>query len=322
MQAIVHTEFGAPDEVLRLEDTEAPHIGPGEVLVRVRATAVSKGDWLVTEGLPFIARPMYGIRRPRHRVAGQEFAGVVEAVGSAVTGLAPGESVFGWGHGALAEFVAVAATQLVAMPAGIGFDVAASVPVSGFAALQAVRDRGEVGDGDRVLVIGASGGVGSFAVQIAKAFGAEVTGVASTRNLDLLRSLGADHVIDYTAESIPEDGGYDVIIDIAGNTSLRTLRRALDRRGTLVVVGGSGGRWTMGFGRTVRAMVQSPFIRQRLRSLISSPNAADLATLAELLESRRVTPMVEGRFSLSDAASAIDLVGAGRSSGKTVVTVG
>jgi NADPH:quinone reductase-like Zn-dependent oxidoreductase len=321
MQAIIHTRFGAPGEVLRFGDTDGPALEPGGVLVRVRAAAVSKGDWLITQGLPFMARPMYGIRAPKQRVAGLEFSGVVEAAGPGADRFRPGDEVFGWGDGAMAEFVAVPAAQVAPKPEAVSFEQAAAAPVSGFAALQAVRDRGEVRAGGRVLVVGASGGVGSFAVQIAKAFGAEVTGVCSTRNVDLVRSLGADAVIDYRREEITARGRrFDVILDIAGNRPLSVLRQALEPDGTLVVVGGSGGRWTMGFGRTVRATLLSPFVRQRLRPLISKPNGADLAVLAELMESGRVTPLVGAGYPLRDAAEAVGLVGAGRSSGKTVVT--
>jgi NADPH:quinone reductase-like Zn-dependent oxidoreductase len=322
MKAIVHQAFGAPSEVLRLDDIDVPEIGPDEVLVRVHATAVAKGDWLIARGLPYIARPSYGIRSPKHRVAGLEFSGVVEAAGSAVTRFAAGDEVVGWGNEVLAEYAAIAEDQLVAKPSGIGFEEAAALPVSGFAALQAVRDQGDVGEGDRVLVIGASGGVGSFAVQIAKALGAEVTGVAGTRNLDLVRELGADHVIDYTSERIGDGGRrFDVIIDIAGNRSLSELRHALEPGGTLVIVGGSGGRATMGFGRTIRASMLSPFVGQRLRALISKPNAADLETLVDFVEAGSLIPRVAATYSLADAAAAIDLVGEGRSRGKTVVTV-
>lgn len=326
MQAIIHEAFGAPDEVLHLAEVSIPTIGRDEVLVRVRATAVAKGDWLIANGLPYVARPSYGIRTPKHRIAGLEFAGVVEAIGESVTRFAIGDEVVGWGNQALAERVAVPETQLAAKPADLGFETAAALPVSGFAALQAVRDQGGVAAGDRVLILGASGGVGSFAVQIAKALGAEVTGVASTRNLDLVRELGADHVIDYTKENV--DGGiggeaqrYDVIIDIAGNRPLRQLRRALRTDGTLVIVGGSGGPATMGFGRTIRATLLSPFVRQRLRALISKPNMADLETLIELAGRGVLTPRVDATYPLSEAAAAIELVGAGRSRGKTVVTV-
>jgi NADPH:quinone reductase-like Zn-dependent oxidoreductase len=322
MKAIVHEAFGAPSEVLRLDEIDVPAIDPDGVLVRVRATAVAKGDWLIAKGLPYVARPSYGIRSPKHRVAGLEFAGVVKAVGSAVTRLAEGDEVVGWGNQALAEYVAIAQNQLVPKPSTISFEQAAALPVSGFAALQAVRDQGEVSEGDRVLVIGASGGVGSFTVQIAKALGAEVTGVASTRNLELVRQLGADHIIDYTTEGIGDGGRrFDVIIDIAGNRPLSELRRALEPNGTLVIVGGSGGPATMGFGRTIRASLLSPFVGQRLRALISKPNATDLETLVGFAENRALTPQVDATYPLAAAAAAIDLVGAGRSRGKTVVTV-
>jgi NADPH:quinone reductase-like Zn-dependent oxidoreductase len=322
MKAIIHEAFGAPDEVLRLGDVDAPGVGPDDVLVGVRATAVAKGDWLVARGFPYIARPAYGLRRPRHHVAGLEFAGVVEAIGDSVTRFAVGDEVVGWGNEALAERVAVPEDQLAVKPADVSFEAAAALPVSGFAALQAVRDHGRVEPGDRVLVLGASGGVGSFAVQIAKAFGAEVTGVASTRNVDLVRELGADHVIDYTTEAIGGRGGcFDVIIDIAGNRPVAELRRALRPDGTLVIVGGSGGPVTMGFGRSIRASLLSPFVGQRLRAMISKPNVADLQTLIGYVERGELVPLVGATYPLADAATAIDLVGQGRSRGKTVVTV-
>jgi NADPH:quinone reductase-like Zn-dependent oxidoreductase len=322
MRAIIHEEFGAPAEVLRLADVAVPGIEPTEVLVRVEATAVAKGDWLVTKGLPYVARPAYGLRRPKHRVAGLEFAGVVAAVGDSVTRFAVGDEVVGWGNEALAERVAVPENQLALKPTGISFEAAAALPVSGSAALQAVRDLGGVEAGDQVLVLGASGGVGSFAVQIAKVLGAEVTGVASTRNVDLVRELGADHVIDYTTGGIGgDDHRFDVIIDIAGNRPLGELRRALRSDGTLVIVGGSGGPMTMGFGRTVRASMLSPFVSQRLRALISKPNLADLETLIDDVDRGALTPRVDATYPLSDAPAAIDLVGRGRSRGKTVVTV-
>lgn len=322
MKAIIHEAFGAPGEVLHLDDIEEPTVEADEVLVRVRATAVAKGDWLITQGLPYIARPAYGVRAPKHRVAGLEFAGVVAAVGESITRVAPGDEVIGWGNEALAEFVAVPEQQIAPKPPRISFEQAAAIPVSGFAALQAVRDRGAVTPGDRVLVIGASGGVGSFAVQIAKALGAAVTGVASTRNLDLVRAWGADDVIDYTVEDITDrDRRFDVVIDIAGNRPLTELRRVLEPTGRLVIVGGTGGRATMGFGRTVRAAMLSPFVAPRLTALISKPNLADLETLTRLVADGAVEPHVDATYPLEAAATAIDLVGAGRSRGKTVVTV-
>lgn len=322
MKAITHEAFGAPGDVLHLAEVAVPAIGRDEVRVRVRATAVAKGDWLIATGLPYVARPSYGVRTPKHRIAGLEFAGVVESIGAAVTRFEIGDEVVGWGNEALAERVAVPESQLAGKPAELAFEAAAALPVSGFAALQAVRDHGGVAPGDRVLILGASGGVGSFAVQIAKALGADVTGVASTRNLDLVRELGADRVIDYTTDDLERDGErFDVIIDIAGNRPLAQLRRALRRDGTLVIVGGSGGPATMGFGRTVRAALLSPFVRQRLRALISTPNLADLETLVDLAGRGVLTPCVDATYPLSEAAAAIELVGAGRSRGKTVVTV-
>ena len=323
MQAVIHERFGAPTDVLSMQDVETPVPGEGEVLVKVRATAVAKGDWLVSQGLPYIARPMYGIWKPKKRIAGLETAGVIAEVGPGVTGIEKGDEVFGWTDGgSLAEFVAVPADHLSHKPASLTFAEAAALPVSGFAALQAVRDTAGVEPGMSVLVIGASGGVGSFAVQIAKAFGAEVTGVASTRNIEMVRELGADHVIDYTRESITDLGReYDVVIDIAGNRSIGELRKALVKQGTAVIVGGSGGKATMGFGRTIRSMFVSPFVSQTLKPLLSKPNHDDLVALSELVEQGRLTPAVRATYSFAQAPEAIELVGAGRSRGKTVVTI-
>jgi NADPH:quinone reductase-like Zn-dependent oxidoreductase len=319
MQAIIHERFGAPTDVLTIQDVEMPAAGEGEVLVKVEATAVAKGDWLVSHGIPYVARPMYGIRTPKQQIAGLETAGIVEDVGPGVTGFEKGDEVFGWTDGgSLAEFVAVPADHLAHMPEGMGFEQAAAMPVSGFAALQAIGAAG-VEAGMSVLITGASGGVGSFAVQIAAARGAEVTGVASTRNLGFVRDLGAHHVIDYTQDEIT--GRYDVIIDIAGNRSIRELRRALTKTGTAVIVGGSGGRVTMGFGRTIRATLVSPFVSQRFTALISKPNQADLEALADLVRTGDLAPRVETSFPLAEAPEAIEFVGAGRSRGKTVVTV-
>jgi len=321
MQAVMHNGFGEPGEVLGLADTPGPEIGSGDVLVRVRAAGLSKGDWLITKGWPLIARPSYGIRSPKHPVAGLEFAGIVEATGRDATRFAPGDAVFGWGNGALADLASVPEDHLVRKPERATFEQAAAVPVSGFTALQALRDRGETRPGQRVLIIGASGGVGHFAVQIAKALGAEVTGVCSTRNVEAVRSLGADHVIDYTRDDIEGTGPYDVVVDIAGNRPLRTLRGVLTPAGTLVVVGGSGGRWTMGFGRTIRAMLTSPFVRQRLRPLLSSPNRDDLEHLARMIDEGLITPLVSAAHRLGEAPGAIAAVGAGGGAGKTVVTI-
>jgi NADPH:quinone reductase-like Zn-dependent oxidoreductase len=266
MKAIVHDRYGAPD-VLEVKDIDQPVVNDDAVLVRVQAAAVGKGDWLTVGGLPYVARMRYGLPNPKQPVPGFDVAGRIEAVGSNVSQLQPGDEVFGWCEGSFAEYASVPEGQLVRKPTNLTFEQAAAVPISGFAALQALRDTGGVQPGQQVVIIGASGGVGSFAVQLAKAFGAEVTGVCSTKSVEMVRSIGADHVIDYTQEDFTRTGQhYDVILEMAGNRSLADLRRALTPKGTLVLVGGSGGRWFMGIGRTLRAVVVSMFVRQRLCS--------------------------------------------------------
>jgi NADPH:quinone reductase-like Zn-dependent oxidoreductase len=243
-------------------------------------------------------------------------------VGSNVTKLRSGDAVFGWCEGSFAEYASVPEGQLGRKPTNLTFEQAAAVPISGFAALQALRDTGGVQPGQRVVVIGASGGVGSFAVQLAKAFGAQVTGVCSTKSLGLVRSLGADHVIDYTQQDFTRTGRrYDLILEMAGNRSLSDLRRALTPKGTLVLVGGSGGRWLMGTGRTLRAVVVSLFVGQRLRSFLSKPQGADLVVLKELIEAGKVIPVIDRTFSLNAAPAAIRYVGERSTQGKTVITV-
>ncbi|MEA2009816.1 MAG: NAD(P)-dependent alcohol dehydrogenase [Actinomycetota bacterium] len=323
MKAITQEEYGTPGDVLRLQEIEKPTIGDDDVLVRVQATGIHIGDWLVMNGVPYLIRLMgYGLREPKTTVPGTEFAGSVEAVGKNVKQFQPGDEVFGFGTGGFAEYAAVSQDALVLKPANATFEQAAVVPVSGFTALQAVRDQANVQPGQRVLVIGASGGVGTYAVQIAKAFGAEVTGVCSTRNVEMVRSIGADHVIDYTKEGITQsERRYDVILDTAGNRSLSELRGALTSEGTLVIVGGSGGRWLMGSGRSLRAVVVSPFVSQDLRSFISSTNKDDLVVLKELIEEGRITPVVDRAFPLTETADALNHVGERHTRGKTVVTV-
>lgn len=321
MNAILHRAFGPPAEVLEYARVDTPTPDPDQVLVRVEAAAVARGDWLITQGLPYIARPMYGLARPRAPVAGLHLAGVVEAVGNEVSGVRPGDEVFGTHAGTLADFVAVPHGRLARKPPGVSFEAAAAAAGSGMTALQAVRDAAGAGPGQRVLVIGASGGVGSFAVQIAAALGAEVTGVASTPNLEVVRSLGAQHVIDYRHQDLmAHGGGYDAILDLAGNRPIGALRRALAPRGTLVVVGGTGGRWTMGFGRTIRAMLVSPFVSQRLLGFFTEARQADLQELADLMEAGTVTPLIEHRFPLREAPEAIERLGTGHGRGTLVVT--
>jgi NADPH:quinone reductase-like Zn-dependent oxidoreductase len=321
MKAIVHSRYGPPD-ALELKDIDQPTVTDDAVLVQVRAAAVGKGDWLTVKGLPYLARLRYGLSKPTHPVPGFDVAGRLEAVGRNVTGLRPGDEVFGWCEGSFAEYASVPEGQLVRKPANLTFEQAAAVPISAFAALQALRDTGGVQPGQKVVIIGASGGVGSFAVQLAKAFGAEVTGVCSTRSLEMVRSIGADQVIDYTQEDFTRTGQrYDLILEMAGNRSLADLRRALGPRGTLVLVGGSGGKWFMGTGRTLRAVLTSPFVGQRLRWFFSRPRGADLVVLKELIEAGKLTPVIDRTYPLSEGREAISHVGERSTQGKTVITV-
>jgi NADPH:quinone reductase-like Zn-dependent oxidoreductase len=321
MKAIVHSRYGPPD-VLELKDIDTPVVTDDAVLVQVQAAAVGKGDWLTVQGLPYVARMRYGLPRPKHPVPGFDVAGHIEAAGSKVTQLQPGDAVFGWCDGSFAEYAAVPERQLARKPANLTFEQAAAVPISGFAALQALRDTGGVKPGQTVVIIGASGGVGSFAVQLAKAFGAEVTGVSSTNSLEMVRSIGADHVVDYTQQDFTRTGQrYDLILEMAGNRALADLRRALTPKGTLVLVGGSGGRWFMGTGRTVRAVLVSPLVGQRLRSFFSKPRGADLVVLQELIEAGKLTPVIDRTFPLNETPEAIRHVGEHSTQGKTVITM-
>jgi NADPH:quinone reductase-like Zn-dependent oxidoreductase len=321
MKAIIHSRYGPPD-ALELKDIDQPVTNEDAVLVQVHAAAVGKGDWLTVQGLPYVARLRYGLPKPKHKVSGFDVAGRVEAIGTNVTQLQAGDEVFGWCDGAFAEYAAAPQSQQARKPANLSFEQAAAVPISGFAALQALRDSGGFQPGQKVVIVGASGGVGSFAVQLAKAFGAEVTGVCSTNSVDLVRSIGADHVIDYTQQDFTRTGQrYDLILEMAGNRSLADLRRALTPEGTLVLVGGSGGRWLMGTGRTLRAVLVSPFVGQRLRSFLSKPKGADLVVLQELLEAGKLTPVIDRTFPLSEAPEAIQYVGERSTQGKTVITV-
>lgn len=321
MKAIARDRYGSPD-VLALRDIDGPSAEDGHVLVRVHAAAVSIGDWLTTRGLPYFSRAQYGLRRPKHAVPGFEFAGHVDAVGAKVTRFHEGDAVFGAGTQALAEYVSVPEEQLAHKPAALSFEQAAVVPISGSAALQALRDAGRFRSGQRVLIIGASGGVGTFAVQIAKAFGAEVTGVCSTRNVDLVHSIGADHVIDYTKKDIAADTArHDLVLDIAGNRPISVLRKTLASNGTLVIVGGSGGPWFMGFGRTIGALALSPFVSQRLRPFFSKTTSEDLLVLMELIEDGKVAPVIDRTYPLGEAREAVRYVGQRHTRGKTVVNV-
>jgi NADPH:quinone reductase-like Zn-dependent oxidoreductase len=323
MKAVVQDRYGpAPEDLFRVAQIDMPTTGDGEVLVRVHAASVDRGTWHIMAGLPYPLRLAgFGVRRPKYANPGRCFAGTVEAVDAGVTGFAPGDEVYGTCNSSFAEYATAPADQLAPKPANLTFEQAAAAPISAVTALQGLRDRGRVEPGHKVLIVGASGGVGTFAVQIAKAFGAEVTGVCSTGKVDLVHSLGADHVIDYTDDDT-DDRRYDVILDTGGHRSLRRLRRALTPRGTLVIVGSeTDGRWLGGFDRTIRAMLLSPFVRQSLAPLTSSENAADLIVLTGLIESGQVTPVVDRTYPLGEAAAAIRHLLDGRARGKLVVSV-
>ncbi len=323
MKAIVQNRYGSPD-VLELREIDRPVIGDDHVLVRVQAAGVDQGVWHEVAGLPYLFRIAgIGVRAPKNPVPGHDVAGTVEAVGEKVTGFQPGDEVFGTCRGAFAEYACARADRLAPKPANLGFAHAAAVPTSAATALQALRNKSKVRAGQRVLIIGAGGGVGTFAVQLAKADGAEVTGVCSTAKTELVRSLGADHVIDYTREDFAVGRNrYDSILDIAGNRSLSHLRRALAPEGTLVIVGGEGGgRWFGGIDRQLRAQVLSLFVRQKLGTLIAIARKEDLQVLRAFLEAGTVKPVVDRTFALSEVAEAIRYLREGRARGKVVVTV-
>ncbi len=323
MKAIVQDRYGTAD-VLVLRDIERPELGDDEVLVRVHAAGVDPGVWHLMTGLPYLIRIAgYGFRAPKTPVRGNDLAGRAEAVGKDVTQFQVGDEVFGTSEGTFAEYASAKANKIVHKPANLSFEQAAAVPTSALTALQGLRDHGEVQPGQRVLIIGASGGIGTFAVQLAKAFGAEVTGVCSTTKVDMVRSLGADHVIDYLRDDFTQMAqGYDLILDMAGNRSLSILRRALTPQGTLVIIGGEeGGRWLGGTDRQIRALLLSPFVGQRLRTFVAKEGADDLLVLKDLIESGKVTPIIDRTYELSEAADAIRYLDEGHARGKLVLSM-
>ena len=325
MKAIVQDRYGGPD-VLEFSDIDQPIPNDNEVLVQVQAAGLHRGDWHVMTGLPYLIRlvvPDLGLRKPKVPVRGMDLAGRVEAVGPNVTRFQPGDEVFGWADGAFAEYAAAPEDQLAPKPANLSFEQAAAVPTSGFAALQGLRDSGEIQPGQQVLIIGAAGAVGLFAVQLAKTFGTQVTGVASTTQLELVRSVGADEVIDYTRDDVTDGTRrWDLILDTAGHRSLSQLRRALTPKGTLVIVGSEGrGRWLGGFDRSLRAPLLARLVGQRLRMLASKPGQQDLQTLRELLEAGKLTPVIDRTYPLGDVPEAMRQMVEGHTRGKLVITV-
>jgi NADPH:quinone reductase-like Zn-dependent oxidoreductase len=323
MKAVVQDVYGSAD-VLQLRDIPTPVPADGEVLIRVRAAGVDQGVWHLMTGMPYLVRLFgYGLKKPKVPVRGREVAGVVEAVGAGVTRFRSGDEVFGTCEGSFAEFVCAKEDLVALKPANLTFEETAAAPISAVTALQAVRDAGQVAAGQKVLVIGAGGGVGSFAVQLAKVFGAEVSGVCSTGKMDLVRSLGADHVIDYTHDDFSRAGLlYDVILDTAGNRPLSVSRKALAPRGTLVIVGGEGGgKLTGGFERSLGAPLASLFSGQKFKGLVSTENHRDLDALTSMIEAGSVKPSIDKVYPLAEAPAAVAYLHEGRVRGKVVVSI-
>jgi NADPH:quinone reductase-like Zn-dependent oxidoreductase len=319
VKAIVQDRYGSAG-VLQARDIEMPQVRDKEVLVRVRAASIHLGDWVIMTGSPFVMRFATGLRKPRNAVPGTDVAGTVEAVGEGVQRLRPGDEVFGWCAGAFAEYASASEDQFVAKPANLTFEQAAAVGVSATTALQLLRDNGNVKPGHTVLINGASGGVGTFAVQIAKAFGAEVSGVCSTKNVDMVRAIGADHVIDYTREDFTQgERRYDLILDNVGNHAMARTRRVLTPHGMLISNG--GGHADGKLGRTIRTMLVSMFVRQQANPSLKTQNRDDLIALKELVEAGKVRPIVDGTYPLANVPEAIARVAAGHARGTVVVTV-
>jgi NADPH:quinone reductase-like Zn-dependent oxidoreductase len=322
MKAIVYRCYGSPD-VLQYEDVEKPVPGPNEVLVKVKAAGVNPLDWHYMRGSPYLMRLMSGLGAPDKTACGVDFSGTVAAVGDAVTKFKPGDAVFGGRNGAFAEYVVIPEDRaLTHKPSNISFEQAASMPIAAVSALQALRDKGHLKAGQKVLINGASGGVGTFAVQIAKSMGAEVTGVCSTRNIELVQSLGADHVIDYKRENYTKLGKrYDLIIDMVGNHPLMANRRALTPDGTFVIVGGAKGNWVGPLMGPIKAKITSQWLDQKFVLLLARMTGDDLAILADMLEKEQITPVLDKHYSLEDVAEAIRYSEAGRARGKIIITM-
>jgi len=322
MQAIVYRCYGSAD-VLNVEEIEKPVPGDNAVLVKVATAGVNPLDWHFVRGTPYFLRLMSGLGAPEITSLGADFAGTVEAVGSNVTRFEPGDEVFGRGTGAFAEYLVLSEDgALVRKPADVSFEQAASVPIAAVTALQALRDLGNLEPGQQVLINGASGGVGTFAVQIAKSLGAEVTGVCSTRNLEMVRSIGADHLVDYTKEDYTESGKqYDLIIDMVGNHSLLENRRALKPEGIFVIVGGAKGNWIGPIAGPIKALMLSPFVGQEFVMILAEIRQDDLTILGELMQTGKMTPVIDRRYRLSEVPEAIRYSEEGHAQGKTIINV-
>jgi NADPH:quinone reductase-like Zn-dependent oxidoreductase len=326
VKAIVRDNYG-PSDVLELEDLGKPEPGDGEVLVRVHATSVNPADWHILRGDPYVSRLQLGLREPKDKVLGCDVAGRVETVGKNVTMLRPADEVFGspfmHGFGAFAEHLGISEDLLAPKPANLSFEQAAAVPLAASTALQGLRDHGRIEPGHKVLIVGASGGVGTFAVQIAKSFDTEVTGVCSTRNVEMVRTLGADHVIDYTKEDFAQSGRrYDLIFQLAGTRSPSECRRALTPKGTLVLSSGeSDGRWIGPIGRIIKALVLSPFVSQKMVSFTVKPNKEDLLFLRQLIEGGKLAPVIDRTYPLAEVPEAIRYLEEGHARGKVVISV-
>ncbi|MGA2475484.1 MAG: NAD(P)-dependent alcohol dehydrogenase [Terriglobia bacterium] len=321
MKAAVCSRYGPPD-VVQITDVEKPVPKDNEVLIEVRAASVNPFDWHLMRGTPYIVRIMAGLLKPKDKRLGVDVAGQVEAVGRNVTQFKPGDEVFGACRGAFAEYACTSESALVMKPDNVTFEQAASVPVAAFTALQGLRDKGQIQPGHKVLINGAAGGVGTFAVQIAKSFGADVTGVCSTRNVDMVRSIGADRVIDYTQEDFTKSGQrYDLFFDCVGNHSLLACRRVLNPKGIYIVVGGPGGRWLGPLARMIKTLVLSRFVSQNLVMFLARSSKEDLTIMHELMETGKVTPVIDKRYRLSEVPEAIRYLEEGHARGKVVITL-
>jgi NADPH:quinone reductase-like Zn-dependent oxidoreductase len=322
MRAAIYERYGPPD-VVQITDVEPPVPNDLEVLIKVRAASVNPYDWHFMRGLPYVLRLMAGLRKPKDTRLGADVAGQVEAIGRNVTQFSIGDEVFGTSRGAFAQYARASESTLVAKPNGVTFEQAASLPIAALTALQGLRDKGHIQPGQKVLINGAAGGVGTFAVQIAKSFGADVTGVCSTRNVEMVRSIGANQVVDYTHEDFTQSGRrYDIILDAVGNHSLSACRRVLNPNGILVMAGGTAGRWMIGpLTRGVRAAVMSRFTSQNMVGILAKPNKGDLTILGELMATGKVTPVIDRRYSLSEVPEAIRYLEVGHARGKVVITL-